>query len=176
MTSCASTSTSTPWVTTSTTWLADWPTEDVVTVLVPLPDMTGLLPIGARLKGRIDAFNGTLADVAGRRGALLAPLPPPQVFGRPEAWSSDRLHLSPVGHSRFALGMLQTLGLPTPSPWDEPLAAGLRPRPVERAVGELRWWAGFAGPWIGRRLTGRSSGDGRTGKRLDLTPWTDASD
>ena len=100
--------------------------EDIVTVLVPLPDMTGLLPIGARLKGRVDAFNSTLADVAGRRGALLAPLPPPQVFGRPEAWSSDRLHLSPLGHSRFALGMLHTLGLPTPSPWDEPLAAGLR--------------------------------------------------
>lgn len=148
----------------------------VVTVLVPLPDMTGLLPIGARLKGRVDALNSTLADVAGRRGALLAPLPPRQVFGRPEAWSSDRLHLSPVGHSRFALGMLHTLGLPTPHPWDESLVPGAPIGAVQRTVGELRWWAGFAGPWIGRRLTGRSSGDGRTGKRLELAPWTDTSD
>lgn len=150
--------------------------EGVVTVLVPLPDMTGLLPIGARLKSRVDALNSTLTDVAARRGALLAPLPPRQVFGRPEAWSSDRLHLSPVGHTRFALGMLHTLGLPTPTPWDEPLAAASPLGSVERAVGELRWWAGFAGPWIGRRLTGRSSGDGRTGKRLELAPWTDSSD
>jgi lysophospholipase L1-like esterase len=150
--------------------------EGVVTVLVPLPDMTGLLPIGARLKGRVDALNNTLAEVAGRRGARLAPLPPRQVFGHPEAWSSDRLHLSPLGHTRFAWGMLHTLGLPTPAPWDEALAAAPRLSAVERAAGELRWWAGFAGPWIGRRLTGRSSGDGRTGKRLELAPWTDASD
>jgi lysophospholipase L1-like esterase len=150
--------------------------EDVVTVLVPMPDMTGLLPIGARLKSRIDALNSALTEVAARRGTLLAPLPPRQVFGHAEAWSSDRLHLSPVGHSRFALGMLHTLGLPTPSPWDEPLAQRSPLGSVERVVGELRWWAGFAGPWIGRRLTGRSSGDGRTGKRLELAPWSDASD
>ena len=148
----------------------------VVTVLVPLPDMTGLLPIGARIKGRVDALNSTLTEVAGRRGSLLAPLPPRGVFGHPEAWSSDRLHLSSLGHSRFALGMLHTLGLPTASAWDEPLVPGPKPASVQRAVGELRWWAGFAGPWIGRRLTGRSSGDGRTGKRLELEPWTDASD
>jgi lysophospholipase L1-like esterase len=149
--------------------------QGVVTVLVPLPDMTGLLPIGARIKGRVDALNSALAGVAHRRGVLLAPLPPREVFGRPEAWSSDRLHLSPLGHSRFALGMLHTLGLPTPSPWDEPVAVTPSRSSVLRLAGELRWWAGFAGPWIGRRLTGRSSGDGRTGKRLTLEPWiTDA--
>lgn len=144
----------------------------VVTVLVPLPDMTGLLPIGARLKGRVDALNSALSDVARRRGVLLAPLPPREVFGQPEAWSSDRLHLSPLGHTRFALAMLHTLGLPTSAAWDEPLAPAPPQSPVHRVVGELRWWAGFGGPWIGRRLRGRSSGDGRTGKRLELTPWT----
>ncbi len=146
--------------------------DGIVTVMVPLPDMTGLLPIGARLKGRVDAFNSMLAGVARDRGALLAPLPPRSVFGLPEAWSDDRLHLSPLGHQRFALGIMHTLGLPTPSVWDEPLVPGPTPRSARRMVGELRWWAGFAGPWIGRRLTGRSSGDGRTGKRLELEPWT----
>jgi len=151
--------------------------QGIVTVLVPLPDMTGLLPIGARLKGRVDTFNTTLADVAARRGAVLAPLPPRDVFGLPEAWSSDRLHLSAVGHGRFALAMLHTLGLPTGSAWDEPLVPGPRPPAAQRLVDELRWWAGFAGPWVGRRLRGRSSGDGRTGKRLELEPWTvDATD
>ncbi|MEV7395552.1 SGNH/GDSL hydrolase family protein [Aeromicrobium sp. NPDC092404] len=147
--------------------------EDVVTVLVPMPDMTGLLPIGARIKGRVDALNEVLADVASRHGALLAPLPPRQVFGLPEAWSSDRLHLSPLGHTRFALAMLHTLGLPTPSSWDEPLVAAPAPGAARRLAGEVQWWAGFAGPWVGRRLTGRSSGDGRTGKRRELTPWSE---
>ncbi len=147
----------------------------VVTVLAPMPDMTGLLPVGARIKGRVDALNGILAEVARERGALLAPLPPREVFGRPAAWSSDRLHLSPLGHSRFALAMLHTLGLPTSSAWDEPVAPSPALSAVPRLVGELRWWAGFGGPWIGRRLMGRSSGDGRTGKRLELSPWTDST-
>ncbi|MFC6832884.1 SGNH/GDSL hydrolase family protein, partial [Streptomyces goshikiensis] len=38
------------------------------------------------------------------------------------------------------------------------------------AGGELRWAASFAGPWVGRRLRGRSSGDGRTAKRPRLLP------
>ena len=150
--------------------------EGIVTVMVPLPDMTGLLPIGARLKGRVDAFNSMLEGVARSRGARLAPLPPRSVFGLPEAWSSDRLHLSPLGHQRFALGILHTLDLPTPAVWDEPLVPTPGPGSVQRAIGEVRWWAGFAGPWIGRRLTGRSSGDGRTGKRLELQPWTATTD
>ena len=150
--------------------------EGVMTVLVPLPDMTGLLPIGARIKGRVDELNAALAGVARRRGVLLAPLPPRQVFGQPAAWSSDRLHLSALGHTRFALAMLHTLGLPTSSAWDEPLPVAPAMNPVSRVAGELRWWAGFGGPWIGRRLRGRSSGDGRTGKRLDLEPWTETSD
>ncbi|MEY7977661.1 hypothetical protein AB8O53_15245, partial [Streptomyces pilosus] len=37
-------------------------------------------------------------------------------------------------------------------------------------AGELRWAAGFLGPWLVRRLTGRSSGDGRTAKRPALLP------
>ena len=30
---------------------------------------------------------------------------------------------------------------------------------------EVAWVRGFVAPWIGRRLRGRSSGDGRTPKR-----------
>ncbi|MDX6762413.1 SGNH/GDSL hydrolase family protein, partial [Streptomyces sp. F8] len=32
----------------------------------------------------------------------------------------------------------------------------------------------FLGPWLGRRLRGRSSGDGRTAKRPDLLPLATA--
>jgi hypothetical protein len=50
-----------------------------------------------------------------------------------------------------------TLPLPPPAPW-------------KAAATELRWLATFAGPWIYRRARGRSSGDGRTAKRPQLTP------
>lgn len=35
---------------------------------------------------------------------------------------------------------------------------------------EVGWLATFLGPWLGRRLRGRSSGDGRSAKRPELTP------
>ncbi|WP_420823560.1 hypothetical protein [Streptosporangium subroseum] len=41
---------------------------------------------------------------------------------------------------------------------------------LRTAAVELRWAAAFLGPWLGRRLRGRSSGDGRTAKRPDLLP------
>ena len=39
--------------------------------------------------------------------------------------------------------------------------------PVEQRV---KHWREFVLPWIGRRLTGRSSGDGRAAKRPTLSP------
>ncbi|PLW65892.1 GDSL family lipase, partial [Streptomyces sp. DJ] len=35
---------------------------------------------------------------------------------------------------------------------------------------DLRWARVHLLPWVGRRLTGRSSGDGRPPKRPDLLP------
>jgi hypothetical protein len=43
-----------------------------------------------------------------------------------------------------------------------------------RAVGaELRWAGTFLGPWLVRRVRGRSSGDGRQAKRPELLPISD---
>ena len=36
---------------------------------------------------------------------------------------------------------------------------------------EVAWARHHLGPWVGRRLTGRSSGDGVVAKRPDLTGW-----
>jgi hypothetical protein len=49
--------------------------------------------------------------------------------------------------------------------WRAPLPP-LPPRPLRTAVGEeAAWVRGFVAPWVGRRLRGTSSGDGRTAKR-----------
>lgn len=78
-------------------------------------------------------------------------------------WSIDRLHLNSLGHARVAGNVLAALGVPAP-----PLAAPgeldlQRPRTSE-------YWRDYVLPWIGRRLTGRSSGDGRSPKRPTLEP------
>ncbi len=54
---------------------------------------------------------------------------------------------------------------------DPPPARPRHPAGRRRRTGaaERRWAAEFLGPWITRRLRGRSSGDGRTAKRPHLT-------
>lgn len=77
-------------------------------------------------------------------------------------WSRDQLHLGPLGHRRVAANVLSALEIPLPDLGDE---AGEPARPRAAA-----YWREYVLPWIGRRLTGRSSGDDREPKRATLQP------
>ncbi|GAA1443483.1 SGNH/GDSL hydrolase family protein [Nocardiopsis tropica] len=88
------------------------------------------------------------------------------------AWDEDRLHMSPEGHRRLALRAAEVLGVPVADRWDEPWPEQ-GPVPWGQARrDDLTWVKDSLGPWIGRRLTGRSSGDTVTAKRPELTPVT----
>lgn len=82
-------------------------------------------------------------------------------------WSQDRLHLNPLGHARVASNVLTAFGVPVPPEWGvEEVAAepsGARSRRT------ADYYRRYVLPWIGRRLTGRSSGDGRVAKIAELT-------
>ena len=79
---------------------------------------------------------------------------------RPPYWSEDRLHLGPLGHARVAARVLTALGVPTPLP-----EAGDVPVSRAGALNEARYYARYVLPWLARRVTRRSSGDGRSPKR-----------
>lgn len=81
-------------------------------------------------------------------------------------WSVDRLHLNAQGHAIAAANVLAALGVATaPGPTAPDAADSLaRPRTAE-------YWRRYVLPWIGRRLTGRSSGDHRQPKRPTLAPF-----
>ena len=83
-------------------------------------------------------------------------------------WSPDKLHLNALGHARVASNVLTALGVPVPVEWgvEEVAAAPAGPRSRNTAA----YYREFVLPWIGRRLTGKSSGDGRTAKRATLLP------
>ena len=103
------------------------------------------------------------AKVDGRRGVTFV-----DNFRDPETrrapyWSPDRLHLNSLGHQRVASRVLTALGVPTPVPV-VPAADATRTGPVVRVLGEVRYWVVYVLPWLGRRLLGRSSGDGREPK------------
>lgn len=82
-------------------------------------------------------------------------------------WDTDRIHLTSEGHRRMALAAAAALGVPVTDAgdWRTPLPPS-PPRPLRTAVGEeAAWVRGFVAPWVGRRIRGTSSGDGRTAKR-----------
>lgn len=79
-------------------------------------------------------------------------------------WSVDKLHLNARGHARVASNVLSALEIAVPDfGADEGPADDARPRTAA-------YWREYVLPWVGRRLTGRSSGDNREPKSATLQP------
>jgi hypothetical protein len=140
---------------------------------------------GHFLSERAKSFNQGLREIARGNGALLLDLETIPATLDPRLWCHDRLHLNAAGHNRLARAMLallegshtgqRELTLDSASRDGVPeWASELPPAPVlpriESARRDLGWAFRYLLPWIGRRLTGRSSGDGRVAKRPDLAP------
>jgi hypothetical protein len=114
-------------------------------------------------------FNARVREAAGRHGVTVVDLSAYPVCADPRLWSADRLHLSTLGHTLLAAAVAYALDLPgNDTAWMNPLAPQQSPTVWQRTRAELHWAAGFAGPWLIRRVLGRSSGDGRTAKRPAL--------
>ncbi|WP_215451939.1 SGNH/GDSL hydrolase family protein [Streptomyces sp. ATCC 21386] len=136
------------------------------------PDVGRISPLARPIGRRVLALNDRVREAAGRHGVVVAETAVHAAAADPRLWSADRLHAGPLGHERIAAAMAEALDLPgSDDTWTLPLPAAGAPVAAWRAVGaEARWIATFLGPWIGRRLRGRSSGDGRQAKRPTLTP------
>jgi lysophospholipase L1-like esterase len=146
----------------------------VRTVVVSGGNPTRHIPLGASFERRGDAL--TIA-VRSRLDGTAVPFIDNWFDPRlPELayWSADRLHLNSRGHAVAAANVLATLGVPIGAasgavgvPDGDPSSLGdllARPRTAE-------YWRRYVLPWIGRRLTGRSSGDHRQAKRATLEPF-----
>jgi lysophospholipase L1-like esterase len=137
------------------------------------PDVARITALARPVSSRVIALNHRIRQAAHRQHVVVAETSHHPVVTDPRLWSPDRLHASPLGHERIAAAIAHALELPgSDDSWTHPLADPVTPVPGgwRSAAGELRWAASFAGPWLGRRLRGRSSGDGRTAKRPDLLP------
>ena len=137
------------------------------------------------LRGKIAAYNMHLRAIADARGCDLVDLWGMRFLARPEAWSRDRLHLTAESHRKIAERAAEVLGIqpavpvpagsagaPPPIVWSRPAAAVPRDRAawVVARREDYRWAREHFGPWVGRRLRGTSSGDGRIAKRPSLMP------
>ncbi|MFT2020506.1 SGNH/GDSL hydrolase family protein [Streptomyces sp. 796.1] len=141
-------------------------------VLMHSPGRHG--PLLERGRPRIERLYAHIDAVAARHGALVVDLFGAPVLGDARMWADDRLHLNTEGHRRVAEAVWQTIGLPATFDWREPLPPPVLPGWRSRRSADLRFARVHLAPWIGRRLTGRSSGDGRAPKRAELLPLVPA--
>lgn len=130
------------------------------------PGTTGVF---AAMRGRFAVFNEWVREIADRHDVILVDQWRMRDVELPSVMDSDRMHLNSVGHASMAIRVLDALGvghdLKPPS---------LAPIPVlgrrEKLAENARWTREFLVPWVHRRLTGRSSGDGLDPKRPALAP------
>ncbi|WP_443051575.1 SGNH/GDSL hydrolase family protein [Streptomyces sp. NBC_00234] len=138
-------------------------------VLMRSPGRNG--PVMERFRPRMEELFSLIDYLAARHGALVVDLYGAESLGDPRMWDVDRLHLTAEGHRRVAEAVWQALGLPAEQDWRTPMPATVPPRWAVRRVDDVRFARRHLAPWIGRRLTGRSSGDGRPPKRAELLPY-----
>ncbi|MCM2415481.1 SGNH/GDSL hydrolase family protein [Streptomyces sp. RKAG290] len=131
-------------------------------VLMRSPGRNG--PVMERFRPRMEDLFVLIDELASQYGAEVVDLYGAPVLGDPRMWDVDRLHLTAEGHRRVAEAVWRALGLPPEDDWlFSQLAAAVPTRWGARRVDDLRFAREHLLPWIGRRLTGRSSGDGRSG-------------
>ncbi|MEU6310033.1 SGNH/GDSL hydrolase family protein [Streptomyces sp. NPDC047014] len=144
---------------------------------VTFPDLGRIAPLARPLAPRLTALNALVRAAAARHGVTVAETALPEAVADPRMWTADRLHASALGHERIAAALAHAVGLPgSDDTWSHPLPPPPAAARRSAAAAELRWATAFLGPWLGRRLRGRSSGDGRTAKRPDLLPLAAAGE
>lgn len=138
---------------------------------ITMPDLSEVAPFAERARPRLLAFNAAVRTLCAETGTLLLDVAQFAAACDPRLWHEDRLHANAEGHRRIAAGLAALLGLPGfAEDWAAPLPPRAAPSAWARARTEVRWVGGYLLPWLLRRLTGRSSGDGVAAKRPSLEP------
>ena len=130
---------------------------------------TGLNSAIKVIRGRTAIFNEWIREIAEKHDATLVDTWRMRGWKVAEVMDVDRLHLNPVGHQNIAIAALDALGIEHDL---QPLPIAAAPaltRREQRAV-DIVWAKDHLAPWVKRRITGRSSGDGVTPKYPVLTP------
>jgi len=148
--------------------------EQGATVLTfTLPDLSSVNPTARIARARVARMNEALRDVAQSTGAIVVDLARVNIANDMRLWSADRLHANSLGHARIAAALAHAVQLPgSDASWATPLSDEPLRSAALRWATHLRWTGDYLVPWLGRRLQGRSSSDGVTCKRPELSPVT----
>ncbi len=120
------------------------------------------------VRERFRRYSEGVRAIAARHGARVVDYWHLTEYADWRMWDADRMHMGPAGHQRMAIEVLDTLGVehdleplvladPGPTSW------------VQRLRTDATWVRSFLVPWVHRRLTGRSSGDGMSPRYPEYT-------
>ena len=126
------------------------------------------LPLGGVMSRRGDELVSVVRARYPRKGVTLVDNWVDSGLRDIRYWSLDRMHLNADGHARVASNVLTELGVPVPPHWGVADVAAAAPGSAARR--DRAYYREYVLPWIGRRLTVRSSGDGRVPKSATLQP------
>lgn len=144
-------------------------------VLMATPVDPREAPVVRRIRGRSAVYTAEIWSIAARQGAYVLDQWGMRALRDWRLWAPDRIHLTTEGHRRIALNALTTLGRRLPqdadADWAVPMVPAAPLRRRETIHADARWAREYFGPWLQRRLQGRSSGDGRSAKRPAVTPY-----
>ncbi|MGW9112692.1 SGNH/GDSL hydrolase family protein [Microbacterium sp. NPDC055683] len=136
--------------------------EGVRLVLLSGANPSAGLPMRRLIQRRGDELSAAVLErVAHRPDVVRALNWPDRVLSQPRFWSHDRLHMNVRGHHRVAARVLDALGAGAPEAWWDV------PGEEMRHLGGAAYYRAHVLPWIRRRVTRRSSGDGRAAKFAD---------
>lgn len=132
--------------------------QGVTLILLSGANPAGQLPMGSLIQRRGDELSAAVQRrIIDRPDVIPALNWPDRELSSGAYWSEDRLHMNANGHHRVAARVLQALGYEPPAEWWSP---------AESVVGAsgFAYYRQHVGPWMKRRITRTSSGDGRTPK------------
>ncbi|WP_191412340.1 SGNH/GDSL hydrolase family protein [Salinibacterium sp. ZJ70] len=134
--------------------------EGVQMILLSGADPTAQLPMGGLMKRRGDEMARLVDERLAKRPDVI------RVYNwfdgelaTPPFWAADRLHMNTRGHHRVAARVLESLGADAPAEWWR-----LDRIPEQERLRGMRYYREHVAPWVRRRLTRTSSGDGREPK------------
>ena len=120
---------------------------------------------------RFSAFNENVRMVAKKYPVLLFEAKDAEFLNDRRFLAFDRLHMNAEGHRRLAQAVLAGLEKSHDPNWQVPLGPAKKRNKIISTANTFAWMITFVLPWIWRRVRGKSSGDGRSGKYERPIRW-----
>lgn len=137
--------------------------EGVQLILLSGANPSAHLPMSRLIQRRGDELSRAVTTLLPRDSGVVQALNwPDRELSRIGYWSADRLHMNARGHHRVAARVLESLGQSVPDGW-----WSLPEEAIAERMNRRTYFREHLGPWIKRRLTRTSSGDGRRPKYAD---------